>query len=86
MAVMAVLLTASIGMPGDGDHAMQATRLPMRITLVMAMMVMMAAVGSLATGSAALRLGRQPGVAIAALTLLLVVLLLSGLSLLGLMA
>ncbi|KGU57691.1 membrane protein [Xanthomonas phaseoli pv. phaseoli] len=83
---MAVLLTASIGMPGDGDHAMQATRLPMRITLVMAMMVMMAAVGSLATGSAALRLGRQPGVAIAALTLLLVVLLLSGLSLLGLMA
>ncbi len=86
MAVMAVLLTASIGMPGDGDHAMQATRLPMRITLVMAMMAMMAAVGSLATGSAALRLGRQPGVAIAALTLLLVVLLLSGLSLLGLMA
>ncbi|KHS06840.1 MULTISPECIES: hypothetical protein [Xanthomonas] len=83
---MAVLLTASIGMPGDGDHAMQATRLPMRITLVMAMMAMMAAVGSLATGSAALRLGRQPGVAIAALTLLLVVLLLSGLSLLGLMA
>ncbi|AAM36585.1 hypothetical protein J155_01862 [Xanthomonas citri pv. citri] len=83
MAVMAVLLTASIGMPGDGDHAMQATRLPMRITLAVAMM---AAVGSLATGSAALRLGRQPGVAIAALTLLLVVLLLSGLSLLGLMA
>ncbi|CEH39653.1 conserved exported hypothetical protein [Xanthomonas citri pv. citri] len=33
-----------------------------------------------------MRLGRQPGVAIAALTLLLVVLLLSGLSLLGLMA
>lgn len=86
MAVMAVLLTASIGMPGDGDHAMQATRLPMRITLVMAMMAMMAAVGSLATGSAALRLGRQPGMAIVALTLLLVVLLLSGLSLLGLMA
>ncbi|OOW88410.1 hypothetical protein Xvtw_00965 [Xanthomonas campestris pv. vitiswoodrowii] len=86
---MAVLLTASIGMPGDGDHAMQATRLPMRITLVMAMMAMMAmmaAIGSLATGSAALRLGRQPGMAIAALTLLLVVLLLSGLSLLGLMA
>ncbi|CCG35117.1 putative membrane protein [Xanthomonas citri pv. mangiferaeindicae LMG 941] len=83
MAVMAVLLTASIGMPGDGDHAMQATRLPMRITLAVAMM---AAVGSLATGSAALRLARQPGVAIAALTLLLVVLLLSGLSLLGLMA
>ncbi|MFA1261746.1 hypothetical protein ACDI97_10035 [Xanthomonas axonopodis pv. fascicularis] len=83
---MAVLLTASIGMPGDGDHAMQATRLPMRITLVMAMMAMMAAVGSLATGSAALRLGRQPGMAIVALTLLLVVLLLSGLSLLGLMA
>lgn len=83
MAVMAVLFTASVGMPGDGDHAMQATRLPMRITLLMAML---AAVGSLATGSAALRFGRQPGAAIAALILLLVVLLLSGVSLLGLMA
>lgn len=83
MAAMAVLFTASIGMPGDGDHAMQATRLPMRITLIMATM---AVVSSLATGSAALRLSRQPGAAIAALILLLVLLLLSGLSLLGLMA
>ncbi|KGE52609.1 hypothetical protein WCN79_14080 [Xanthomonas axonopodis pv. vasculorum] len=70
-------------MPGDGDHAMQVTRLPMRITLTMATI---AAVGSLATGSAALRLGRQPGEAIAALILLLLLLPLSGLSLLGLMA
>ncbi|WP_017166237.1 hypothetical protein [Xanthomonas phaseoli] len=78
---MAVLFSASIGMPGDGDHAMQATRLPLRITAIMATT---AAVG--VTGSAALRLGRQPGAAIAALILLLILLLLSGVSLLGLMA
>ncbi|WP_017169875.1 hypothetical protein [Xanthomonas phaseoli] len=80
---MAVLFSASIGMPGDGDHAMQATRLPLRITAIMATT---AAAGSLVTGSAALRLGRQPGAAIAALILLLILLLLSGVSLLGLMA
>ncbi len=49
MVGVVFLFAASIGMPGDGDHAMQATRLPMRITLTMATI---AAVGSLATGSA----------------------------------
>lgn len=38
-AVMAFLAAASFGMPGDGSHAMQATRTPMLVTLVVGALV-----------------------------------------------
>ncbi|AEQ96902.1 hypothetical protein XOC_2795 [Xanthomonas oryzae pv. oryzicola BLS256] len=82
MAVMVVLFTASIGMPGDGNQAMQATWVPMLITWMVAAI---SATGGLIAGPVALRLARQPGAAVLALVLLLL-LLLVGLSLLGLMA
>ncbi|UXA52893.1 hypothetical protein M0D46_20695 [Xanthomonas prunicola] len=34
LAVLALLFTASTGMPGDGNQAMQATRMPMLVTLL----------------------------------------------------
>ncbi|MBB4596976.1 hypothetical protein FHR62_001621 [Xanthomonas arboricola] len=83
MAAMVFLVAASIGMPGDGDHAMQATRVPMLVTLLLAAV---AITSCLIAGSLALRLARQSGAAIFALVLLSVLLLLSGLPLLGLMA
>lgn len=83
MAAMTFLVAASIGMPGDGDHAMQATRIPMLVTLLLAAV---AITGCLIAGPLALRLARQSGAAIVALVLLFVLLLLCGLSLLGLMA
>ncbi|NIJ90883.1 hypothetical protein FHR49_003714 [Xanthomonas campestris] len=54
LAVMAFLVTASIGMPGDGNHAMQATRVPMFVTLLVGALV---AIGGF---------GRQPGRVLAA--------------------
>ncbi|APP85188.1 hypothetical protein ABQZ99_008745 [Xanthomonas hortorum pv. vitians] len=83
MAVMAFLVTASIGMPGDGSHAMQTTRIPMLVTLVVAALVTL---GGLIAGPMALWLRRQPAAAVVGLALLLVFVLLFGLSLLGLMA
>nr|WP_230595234.1 hypothetical protein [Xanthomonas vasicola] len=83
MAVMVVLFTVSVGVPGDGDHVMQATRVPMLITLVVAAI---ATVSCLVAGPVALRLARQTGAAVLALILLLLLLLLFGLSLPGLMA
>ncbi|MCW1977289.1 hypothetical protein [Xanthomonas campestris] len=82
-AVMAFLAAASFGMPGDGSHAMQATRTPMLVTLVVGALVTL---GGLVAGPLALRLGRQPVAAAMGLASLLFLLLLFGLSLLGVMA
>lgn len=71
------------GMPGDGSHAMQATRTPMLVTLVVGALVTL---GGLVAGPLALRLGRQPVAAAMGLASLLFLLLLFGLSLLGVMA
>lgn len=83
LAVMAFLVTASIGMPGDGNHAMQATRVPMFVTLLVGALV---AIGGCVASPVAFSLRRQPGAAAMGLALLLLLLLLSCLSLLGLKA
>ncbi|MGV7194392.1 hypothetical protein [Xanthomonas cannabis] len=83
LAVMAFLVTASIGMPGDGNHAMQATRVPMFVTLWAGALV---ALGGFVASPVAFSLRRQPGAAAMGLALLLLLLLLSCLSLLGLKA
>ena len=83
LAVMAFLVAASIGMPGDGSHAMQATRIPMLVTLVVGALL---TVACLIASPAAFWLRRQPAAAAIALALLLVLLLLFGLSALGLRA
>ncbi|WP_211161792.1 hypothetical protein [Xanthomonas campestris] len=83
LAVMALLVTASIGMPGDGNQAMQATRIPMFVTLLVGALV---SVGGLAASPVAFSLRRQPGAAAMGLALLMLLLLLFCLSLLGLKA
>ncbi|WP_115527597.1 MULTISPECIES: hypothetical protein [Xanthomonas] len=83
LAVMAFLVTASIGMPGDGSHAMQATRIPMFVTLLVGVLVTL---GGLVASPVAFSQRRQPGAAAMGLTLLLLLLLLFCLSLLALKA
>lgn len=83
LAVMAFLVTASIGMPGDGNQAMQATRIPMFVTLLAGALV---TVAGLVVSPVALSLRRQPGAAALGLGLLLLLLLLFCMSLLGLRA
>ncbi|MEA9565029.1 hypothetical protein [Xanthomonas sp. WHRI 8932A] len=83
LAVMAFLVTASIGMPGDGSHAMQATRIPMFVTLLVGALVTL---GGLVASSVAFSQRRQPGAAAMGLALLLLLLLLFCLSLLALKA
>ncbi|KQR18659.1 hypothetical protein ASF90_00290 [Xanthomonas sp. Leaf148] len=80
---MAFLVTASIGMPGDGSHAMQATRIPMFVTLLVGALVTL---GGLVASPVAFSQRRQPGAAAMGLALLLLLLLLFCLSLLALKA
>ncbi|MEA9556465.1 hypothetical protein VC273_11235 [Xanthomonas nasturtii] len=72
LAVMAFLVTASIGMPGDGSHAMQATRIPMFVTLLVGALVTL---GGLVASPVAFSQRRQPGAAAMGLALLLLLLL-----------
>ncbi|MCC8560418.1 hypothetical protein G8D12_10250 [Xanthomonas vesicatoria] len=83
LAVMAFLAAASVGMPGDGSHAMQATRIPMLATLLVGALVTL---GCLVASPIAFSLRRQPGAAAMGLALLLLLLLLFCLALLGLRA
>ncbi|MCS3746454.1 dipeptide/tripeptide permease [Xanthomonas arboricola] len=83
LAVMAFLVTASIGMPGDGNHAMQATRTPMLVTLLTGALLTL---GGLVASPVAFSLRRQPGAAATGLALLLLLLLLFCASLPGLRA
>jgi hypothetical protein len=83
LAVLALLFTASIGMPGDGNQAMQATRMPMLVTLLTGALLTL---GGLVASPVAFSLRRQSGAAAIALALLLLLLLLFGLSLLALRA
>ncbi|WP_324250437.1 hypothetical protein [Xanthomonas vesicatoria] len=83
LAVMAFLAAASVGMPGDGSHAMQATRIPMLVTLLVGALVTL---GCLVASPVAFSLRRQPGAAAMGLGLLLLLLLLFCLALLGLRA
>ncbi|WP_238319552.1 hypothetical protein [Xanthomonas maliensis] len=76
-------MAASIGMPGDGSHALQATRVPMLLALPAAAL---ATLGALVASPLAFGLQRQPGAAAIGLALLLVPLVVCGLPLLGLMA
>ncbi len=83
LAVTAFLVTASIGMPGDGNHAMQATRMPMLVTFLTGALLTL---GGLVAGPVAFSLRRQPGAAATGLALLLLLLLLFCASLPGLRA
>ncbi|PPU64740.1 hypothetical protein XcodCFBP4690_07760 [Xanthomonas codiaei] len=83
LAVMVLLVTASIGMPGDGNQAMQATRIPMLVTLLAGAL---ATVGGLVASPVAFSLRRQPGAAAMGVALLLLLLLLFCVSLPGLRA
>ncbi len=65
--MLAFLVLASVGMPGDGDHALRATRIPLLITLCIGVLVTL---GCLVASVLSLRLPQRPAAGIAALALL----------------
>lgn len=65
--MLAFLVLASVGMPGDGDHALRATRIPLLITLSIGVLVTL---GCLVASVLSLRLPQRPAAGIAALALL----------------
>lgn len=65
--MLAFLVLASVGMPGDGNHAMQATRIPLLLTLSIGVLV---TVGCLVASVLSLRLPQRPAAGIASLALL----------------
>ncbi|MBD7955734.1 hypothetical protein H9654_16170 [Stenotrophomonas sp. Sa5BUN4] len=65
--MLAFLVLASVGMPGDGDHALRATRIPLLITLSIGALVTL---GCLVATVLSLRLPQRPAAGIAALALL----------------
>ena len=65
--MLAFLVLASVGMPGDGDHALRATRIPLLITLSIGALVTL---GCLVASVLSLRLPQRPAAGIAALALL----------------
>ncbi|MCD0246399.1 hypothetical protein JWH11_12260 [Xanthomonas melonis] len=80
-ALLAVVFTASISMPGDGSHALQSTRSAGLLVLAVAATTTLCC---LIASPAALRWQRQPAAGAIALALLVSVLVLFGLTLLGL--
>ncbi|WP_349986473.1 hypothetical protein ABRP17_002380 [Stenotrophomonas sp. WHRI 8082] len=64
---LAFLVAASVGMPGDGDHAMRATRVPLFITVAFGGLVV---IGCLIASVLSLRLPQRPAGGAAALALL----------------
>ncbi|MEG2805331.1 hypothetical protein [Stenotrophomonas sp.] len=64
--MLTVLVMASVGMPGDGSHAMQATAPYLTVTLVLGATTLL---GSVIASVLALRLHRQAGGGVAALLL-----------------
>lgn len=65
--MLAFLVLASVGMPGDGDHALRATRIPLLITLSIGVLV---TIGCLVASVLSLRLPQRPAAGIASLALL----------------
>jgi hypothetical protein len=65
--MLAFLVLASVGMPGDGDHALRATRIPLLITLCIGVLLTL---GCLVASVLSLRLPQRPAAGIAALALL----------------
>lgn len=65
--MLAFLVLASVGMPGDGDHALRTTRIPLLITLSIGVLVTL---GCLVASVLSLRLPQRPAAGIAALALL----------------